>query len=137
MILRVFVVVALGAAVAAAAASGLPTASRAHSQPAGSSATPHFRVTLIGQNRRPRAGYRWGYVVRAVNFSGKRFGGTAIMRVVINRKIVDTIGWFGFKGVLRKTYRFNPVLRGKRVVLQAKVIGTGGSRIAGYVVRVR
>jgi hypothetical protein len=128
---------ALAAGVAAAAASALPAASRAHSQAAARSGTPHFRVTLLGQSRTPRAGVRWRYVVRAVDTSGKRFGGTAIMRVVVNGKIVDTIGWFGFKGLLRGTYRFNPVLKGKRAVLQAKVIGPGGSRIAGYVVRVR
>ena len=99
--------------------------------------TPSFRVTLTGQNHSPRAGARWGYVVRAVTSSGKRFNGTAVMRVLVNGKVVDTIGWFGFKGVLRKSYRFNPVLRGKRAVLQAKVIGTGGKRIVGYAVRVR
>jgi hypothetical protein len=96
-----------------------------------------FRVTVSGQTRLPRAGARWRYAVRAVMYSGKRFSGTAIMQVVVGGKVVDTIGWFGFKGLLRKTYRFNPVLRGKRAVLRAKVIGPGGRRIVGYPVRVR
>jgi hypothetical protein len=117
----------LSACIAALAASAVAAPAR----------TPSFRVTLKGQNHTPRAGVRWGYVVRATTRSGARFKGTAIMRVFVNGKVVDTIGWFGFKGVLRKSYRFNPVLRGKRAVLQAKVIGTGGKRVVGYSVRVR
>ena len=135
--LRVFAAMALIAAVATAAASGLPTRARAVPQSALASARPHFRVTVYGQSRRPRAGVRWRYAVRAVTTSGRRVNGTAIMRVVVRGKVVDTIGWFGFKGLLRRSYRFNPVLKGKRAVLQAKVIGPGGSRVAGYLVRVR
>ena len=99
---------------------------------------PDFgRVTLYGKNRTPRAGARWWYVVRAVSTNGRRFSGTAIMRVVLRGKVIDTIGWFGFKGYLRRTYRFNRLLRGRRVVLQARVVGTGGVRTVGYLVRVR
>src|SRR5207245_1392743 len=46
------------------------------------------------------------------------------------------VGWFGFKGTLRRTYRWSPQLQGERALLQAKVVGPGGSRFAGYAVRV-
>ena len=126
--LRVLAAVLLVAATMAVAASTLQ---------ARSSRTPQFRVTLYGKNRTPRAGARWWYVVRAISTNGHRFSGTAIMRIVVRGKVVDTVGWFGFKGYLRRTYRFNRVLKGKRVVLQAKVVGTGGVRTVGYLVRVR
>jgi hypothetical protein len=126
--LGVLAAVLLAAATMAVAASTLQ---------ARNSRTPQFRVTLYGKNRTPRAGARWWYVVRAVSTNGRRFSGTAIMRVVLRGKVIDTIGWFGFKGYLRRTYRFNRLLRGRRVVLQARVVGTGGVRTVGYLVRVR
>jgi hypothetical protein len=127
---------AAAAAASAVAAPARPEALRSVAVPA-SPQSARFRVVVYGQNHTPRAGVRWRYAVRAVTRNGSRFNGTAIMRVVVGGKIVDTIGWFGFKGLLRKTYRFNPVLRGKRAILQAKVLGPGGSRIVGFVVRVR
>ena len=135
-VLAAVVAVVSIAIVVAASASAIP----ARTTTADRSAAPagvRFRVTLTAQNRRPRAGARWWYVVRAVRTDGKRFSGTAIMRVVAGGKVIDTIGWFGFKGRLLRTYRFNSILKGKRATLQAKVIGPGGKRIVGYLVRVR
>jgi hypothetical protein len=99
--------------------------------------TPRFSVRVKGQNRRPVAGKAWSFSVRAVTANRIRFSGTAIMRVLVGGKVVDTIGWFGFKGYLHRTYHWSPTLRGRHAVLQAKVVGPGGIRTVGYAVSVR
>src|SRR5206468_2351480 len=69
---------------------------------------PRFRVTLAGASRTPTAGAPWRYVVRAVSPSGRPVNGTAVVRVVSGGRIVDTVGWFTFRGTLRNTYRWSP-----------------------------
>jgi hypothetical protein len=103
----------------------------------GSAATATFTVRLTGQNHRPVARTTWRYVVRARNRAGRPVAGTAVVRVLVKGKVTDTVGWFGFKGTLRRTYRWSRKLQGRYAVLRAKVIGPGGSRIASYRVRVR
>jgi hypothetical protein len=104
---------------------------------AGVTGHPQFRASVRGQNRQPVAGAKWRFLVRAVGTKGAGFSGTAIVRVVVHRRIVDVVGWFGFKGTLRRTYRFSPRLRGDAAIFQAKVVGNGGTRTVGYAVRVR
>ena len=98
---------------------------------------PAFTATLGAQSRTPRAGTPWRYVVRARAKSGRPFSGTVIMRVLRGGRIVDTIGWFGFKRTFAGAYRFNSVLRGMRAVLTAEVRGPGGARVLVLPVRVR
>ncbi len=104
---------------------------------AASTGRPAFRMTLAGTGRTPVAGTRWGYVVRAFDTSGRPVAGTAVVRVVVRSRVVDTVGWFGFKGTLQRAYRWSKKLRGASAVLQAKVVGPGGTRVESYAVRVR
>lgn len=98
---------------------------------------PSFRVALSGETRTPRAGAQWQFAVRARNAAGQGVSGTAKVRVLLHGKVVDTVGWFGFKGSLRKTYQWSPTLRGRRALLQVNVTGPGGTRTVAYTVRVR
>jgi hypothetical protein len=98
---------------------------------------PKFGVSVGGKNRRPLAGAKWSFVVRARNAAGHGVSGTAKVRVLLHGKVVDTVGWFAFKGSLRKTYSWSPTLRGQRALLQVSVVGPGGTRTVAYAVHVR
>jgi hypothetical protein len=98
---------------------------------------PAFRATVSGQGRTPRAGAKWSFVVRAHNAAGQGVAGTAKIYVLLHGKVVDTVGWFSFKGSLRKTYRWSPTLRHQGALLQVNVIGPGGMRTVAYSVHVR
>jgi hypothetical protein len=101
------------------------------------SGKPAFRVILSGGTRRPLAGASWRYTVRARDAAGHGVPGTARVRVLIHGRVVDTVGWFGFKGSLSKTYRWSSSIRGQRALFQASVAGPGGTRTVAYAVRVR
>jgi hypothetical protein len=101
------------------------------------SGAPRFRALVGGWTRTPRAGAKWPFSLRAVDAAGRKVPGTAIVRVLVHGRVVDTVGWFGFKGTLRKIYRWSPTLRGSRALLQVSVIGPGGTRTVAYAVRVR
>ena len=101
------------------------------------SGRPRFRPEIDGASRRPVAGRPWSFVVRAADAAGHGIRGTAVVRVLVRGRVVDTIGWFGFTGVLHRTYRWSPTLRGRRALLQASVVGPGGTHTVGYAVRVR
>lgn len=98
---------------------------------------PAFRVVVSGGTRTPRAGAKWQFSVRARNSAGQGVPGTAKVYVLLHGKLVDTVGWFGFKGSLHKTYSWSPTLRGQRALLQVNVVGPGGTRTVAYAVRVR
>jgi hypothetical protein len=76
-------------------------------------------------------------VVRSFDLANHPIPGTVIVRVRRAGRIVDTVGWFGFKGAVRRTYRWSTELIGSSAVLEAKVIGPGGTRTLAYAVRVR
>ena len=101
------------------------------------SGKPRFRATLLGDDPKPRAGVPWRFALRAFDGAGNPVGGTAILRVVANGRIVDTLGWFRFDGLLRQTYRWPSALRGSSALLQATVVGPGGTRAAADAVLVR
>jgi hypothetical protein len=101
------------------------------------SGKPRFRAVVGGATHIPRAGANWTFSLRATDAAGRGVPGTAIVRVLLHGKVVDTVGWFGFKGSLRKTYRWSPSLRGSRALLHVSVIGPGGTRAVVYAVRVR
>jgi hypothetical protein len=98
---------------------------------------PGFRARLRGATHRPRAGHAWRYEVSAVAGGGRRFAGTAMVRVVLNGRVIDTVGWFGFRGALHRTYRWPASLRGLTAVFEARVVGSGGARTVRYPVTVR
>ena len=60
-----------------------------------------FRVTVTGAGRAPAAGKPWHFVLRSTDAAGHPVGGTAIVRVLVAGRTFDTVGWFGFNGVLR------------------------------------
>ena len=101
------------------------------------SGNPRFAARVTGRTHVPRAGAAWPFTVRALDSSGHPVSGTAIVRVIVRGRVVDTVGWFGFKGTLTKTYRWSRTLRGSLALLQANVVGPGGTRTVGYAVRVR
>jgi hypothetical protein len=101
------------------------------------SGKPEFHAVVSGGTRQPLAGASWQFVVRARDAAGRGVPGTARVRVLVHGRIVDTVGWFGFKGSLRKTYRWSSAIRGQRALLQASVAGPGGTRTVAYAVHVR
>ncbi len=101
------------------------------------SGRPRFRPEIAGASRTPVAGRPWSFVVRGADDAGRGIRGTAVVRVLVSGRVVDTVGWFRFTGMLRKTYRWSPALRGRHALLQASVVGPGGTHTVGYAVRVR
>jgi hypothetical protein len=101
------------------------------------SGKPSFRLSVSGATRTPLASRPWTFVVRARNAAGRSVSGAARVRVLLHGKAADTVGWFGVKGLLRKTYRWSPKLRSQRALLQVSMVGPGGTRTVAYAVRVR
>jgi len=94
---------------------------------------PTFTITLTAESHTPKAGRPWSYTVRARSMAGGIAGGTAKIRVFVNGEAVDTIGFFGFDGQLKRTHNWPPSLRGEKgVVLQAEVEGDGGTQRANW-----
>src|SRR5262249_32214311 len=98
---------------------------------------PAFHASVAGANRKPLAGRPWTFAVRAVDGNGRAVAGTAVLRVLVRGRVVDTIGWFGFSGTLRRAYRWSPRLHGSHALLQASIVGPGGTRTVDYAVLVR
>jgi hypothetical protein len=96
-----------------------------------------FRASLRAPTHTPSVGKGWTYVVTARYPSGQPASATVVARVLDRGKVIDTIGWNGFKGRFRDTYRWPDSDRGRSLVFQARVIGPGGSTILTYRVRVR
>jgi hypothetical protein len=101
------------------------------------SGKPSFRLSVSGGTRTPLARAPWSFTVRARNAAGRGVAGTARIRVLLHGKVVDTVGWFGIKGFLRKTYSWSPRLRNQGALLQVSMVGPGGTRTVAYAVRVR
>jgi hypothetical protein len=117
-------------------ATSATTGTQTRSKPKKKPAAGKLVVSLYGQSHLVRAGTPWRFVVSARTGS-KPISGTAIVQVLVGREVVDTLGWFAFKGTLRRTYKFSPVIRGRSGVLfSAKVLAGEGSKRAVYSVRV-
>ena len=97
---------------------------------------PQFVVRLQPESAMPRAGHPWRFAVYAHGAHNRPVGGTIVMRVAVRGHIVDTLGWFKFDGTLRRTYSWSRVLKGSFALLQARVIGPGGTRTVGHAIRV-
>jgi len=102
----------------------------------GDTGRPQFRATLTGSAHTAAPGGSWHYLVRAVDARGNSIQGTAIVRVIAHGQIVDTVGWFGFKRRILRAYSWSPQLSGAFALMQAKVVGPGGTRIVTYPVHV-
>jgi hypothetical protein len=103
----------------------------------GATGHPGFRASLSADSHTPKPGAAWGFAVHAVGKHGRPSPGTAIVRVVRGNRVVDTVGWFGFKGTLRRRYRWSSELKGSSAVFQVRVVGAGGTRVLRYPVHVR
>lgn len=121
-----------GPRTATAATTGTTTRPKPKKKPSRS----RLVVAVYGESHEARAGTPWRFVVKAQTGS-KPVSGTAILQVLVGREVVDTLGWFTFRGTLRRTYRFSPQIRGRSGVLfSAKILAAGGSKRATYAVRV-
>lgn len=119
---------------AAAVLLGTTGAAAAHKQ---QSSAAHFSASVTAAKHSPFAGRRWYYAVRAVNAAGQAVPASALVKVLVDGRPLDTIGQFGFKGVLHRSYRWSTILRGLRAVVEAKVTGPGGTRTVRLPVRIR
>jgi len=128
----VFLVMGMLAFGTAESATGVPDLSRSASK----TGNPRFHATLRADGHVVTAGSPWHFVVRSFDSANQPIPGTAIVRVRHAGRIVDTVGWFGFKGVVRRTYRWSTTLRGSYALLEAKIVGPGGTRTLAYAVRV-
>jgi hypothetical protein len=98
---------------------------------------PTFKIAITASAHTVRPGQPFRFTVNAVDASGKPAAGTAKMRVFLGTEPVDTIGFLPLQnGTLTRTYRFSPLLKGKDVILQAEVEGTGGTQRANWAVHV-
>jgi hypothetical protein len=97
---------------------------------------PRFHATIVGSGHVARPGSSWYFIVRALDQNGNSVHGTAIVRVVADGQFVDTVGWIGFKKKIVRTYSWSPVLRGTLALMQARVIGPGGTRTVAYAVHI-
>jgi hypothetical protein len=98
---------------------------------------PAFKIELTASAHTVRAGEPFRFTVHAVDANGKPAAGTAKMRVFLVNDPVDTLGFFPLQnGILTRTYRFSPLLKGKDVILQAEVEGAGGTQRANWPVHV-
>ena len=130
--MRVIVLLAVGVL-----AAGIATVAAGADVSTGATGNPRFRATLRADGHVVKAGTPWRFVVRSWNLANRPIPGTAIVRVRRSGRIVDTVGWFGFKrGVVQRTYRWSKTLRGRYALLEAKVIGPGGTRTLAYRVRI-
>jgi hypothetical protein len=98
---------------------------------------PAFNASLSTDTSTPKTGVPWAFAVRAVDARGRPIPATAIVRVIQGHKVLDTVGWFGFKGTLRRSYKWSSDLEGSSAVLEVKVVGSGGTRAIRHAVKVR
>src|SRR5262245_37499239 len=124
----------IGARAAVAVLTGAAPASAALA-PA-SARTPQFSAHVAATTHEPSARARWVFVVRARDAHGRPVAASALVRVLVDGAPVDTVGMFGFRGTLRRSYAWSPTLRGSNAVLQARVVGPGGTRTVAFPVRV-
>jgi len=119
-------VAVLAIAASAAAAAGLAFAR-----------APEFAASIAAPTHRPAAGARWPFVVRAVDARGRPVPASALVRVLVGGAPVDTIGMFGFRGALRRSYTWPSTLRAAAATVEARVRGPDGTRTVTYAVHVR
>jgi hypothetical protein len=98
---------------------------------------PAFRAALTTGTDRPRTGVPWAYSVRAVDARGRPIPATAIVRVLEGDNVRDTVGWFGFRGTLRRSYKWSSELEGQTAILEVKVVGQGGTQVIRHAVTVK
>lgn len=95
-----------------------------------------FVATLSASGHTVLVGRPWRFTVRTYTRTGRPVGGTIIAQVLLSGKVIDTIGWFRYSGILSRQYHYGDADRGKTVTFRARIIAKGTRRDLLYAVRV-
>jgi len=109
---------------------------KAKAKAAGSPQMP-YRASLVTDGRNPVVGKPWSFTVRAFNRDGTPVAGTVKAEVLLSGKLIDTIGWFGFKGTLKHAVRWRSDKKGQPIVFRAQIVANGGVRNLDYPILVK
>ncbi len=112
------------------------TASTATVQAAGPPKMP-FKASLATDGHNPAVGKPWHFTVRAFNRDGTPVAGTVKAEVLLSGKLIDTIGWFGFKGTLKHAVRWRSDKKDQPLVFRAEIDANGGVRYLDYPILVK
>jgi hypothetical protein len=112
------------------------TASTATAKAAGPPKTP-FKASLVTDGHHPAVGRPWRFTVRALNRDGTPVAGTVKAEVLLSGKLIDTIGWFGFKGTLKHVVRWPSDKKGQPLVFRAEIDANGGVKYLDYPILVK
>jgi len=96
-----------------------------------------FIASLTAAGHRPVAGEDWTFTVKAKNKDGKPVGGTVRALLLLNGKLYDTIGWYGFNGTFTHAVNFPLERKDLPLVFRAQVIANGGVKNLDYPIKVR
>jgi hypothetical protein len=94
-------------------------------------------ATLTATGHRPVAGEPWTFVVKAKNKTGGVAGGTVRALLLLNGKLYDTIGWYGFRGTLKHSVTFPLERKDLPLVFRAQIVANGGVTNLDYPIKVR
>jgi hypothetical protein len=104
--------------------------------PPAKAGTP-FIASLTAAGHRPVAGEDWTFTVRAKNKDGTPAGGTVRALLLLNGKLYDTIGWYGFNGTFTHAVNFPLERKDLPLVFRAQVIANGGVKNLDYPIKVQ
>jgi hypothetical protein len=96
-----------------------------------------FIASLTAAGHRPVAGEDWTFTVKAKNKDGTPVGGTVRALLLLNGKLYDTIGWYGFNGTFTHAVNFPLERKDLPLVFRAQVIANGGVKNLDYPIKVR
>jgi hypothetical protein len=99
--------------------------------------TTPFIASLTAAGHRPVAGEDWTFTVKAKNKDGTPTGGTVRALLLLNGKLYDTIGWYGFNGSLTHAVNFPLERKDLPLVFRAQVVANGGVKNLDYPIKVR
>jgi hypothetical protein len=105
-------------------------------RPPARAGTP-FIASLTAAGHRPVAGEDWTFTVRAKNKDGTPAGGTVRALLLLNGKLYDTIGWYGFNGTFTHAVNFPLERKDLPLVFRAQVIANGGVKNLDYPIKVQ
>ena len=96
-----------------------------------------FKASLVTDGHTPAVGKPWHFTVTALNRDGTPVAGTVKAEVLLSGKLIDTIGWFGFKGTLKHAVRWRSDKKGQPLVFRAEIDANGGVRYLDYPILVK
>jgi len=96
-----------------------------------------YKASLVTDGHNPAVGKPWYFTVRAFNRDGTPVAGTVKAEVLLSGKLIDTIGWFGFKGTLKHAVRWRSDKKDQPLVFRAEIDANGGVRYLDYPILVK